>query len=151
MIGTDSVRQVGRDPHSARAQSEVVGVVFLTVVVAALALLVGAAVIAGSTGDDAPTADFVVETTATNVTLTHNGGDNLALSELTVYLEGDGSRQQFTPSPSDTDDGDATLRPGERIEYAHSFGDGDLTVLVVHEPSSTVLFEERTTVPTPSP
>ena len=135
----------GRD---GRAQSEVVGVVFLTAVVAALALTVGAAVIAGSTGGDAdPTTDFVLEVTASDALLSHNGGDVLDLSALTVILERDGTDQRFTPAPADTSDGDARFAPGDRISYAHGYAGGDVTVVVVHRPSNTVVFEETAPVP----
>jgi len=131
-----------------RGQSEVVGVVFLTGVVAALALTVGAAVIAGSTsGETEPTTDYVLEVTASDALLSHNGGDVLDVSALTVVLERDGTVQRFTPAPADTSDGDARLTPGDRIGYAHGYSGGDVTVVVVHRPSNAVLFEERASVP----
>lgn len=131
-----------------RAQSEVVGVVFLTAVVAALALTVGAAVIAGSTADDSgPTTDFVLEVTASDALLSHNGGDVLDVSALTVVLERGGTAQRFTPVPADTSDGDGRFAPGDRISHAHGYSGGDVIVVVVHRPSNTVIFEERASVP----
>lgn len=131
-----------------RAQSEVVGVALLTGVVVVVALTVGAVVIAGSgPGDAAPTTDFRVEATATDVLLTHNGGEVLEVSSLTVILEQPGSREEFTPAAGDTADGDGSLEPGDRIRRVHGLTTGDLTVTVVHRPSNEVLFEDRTSIP----
>jgi len=134
--------------RSPRAQSEVVGLTLLTGVVVIVALIVGGVVIAQSTGsDDGPTTDLVLDATQSDAILTHNGGDTLELSALTVIYERRGTVQRFTPAPGDTSDGDGRLTPGDRIQWGHGFPAGDLTVTVAHGPSSTVLFEDRVTIP----
>lgn len=130
-----------------RAQSEVVGVTILTGVVVIAALTVGAVIIAQTGGDDGPTTDLVLEVTASDVALTHNGGDTLALGDLTVVLDADGSERRFTPDAANTSDGDARLRPGDRISRAHGFPSDDLGVMVVHDPSNSVLVDDRERIP----
>jgi len=135
-----------------RAQSEVVGVTLLTGVVVIVALIVGGVVIAqSSSSDGGPTTDLVLDATQSDAVLTHNGGDTLELSALTVIYERRGTVQRFTPAPGDTSDGDARLTPGDRIRWTHGFPAGDLTVEVVHNPSSTLLFEDRVTIPGATP
>jgi len=131
-----------------RAQSEVTGVAFLTGVVVVVALVVGAFVIAdaGET-DDGPTADLLVDVSAENVTLTHNGGKPLVLADLRVVLRTDATERSFGPAPTNVTGGDATLDPGERIRRTHGVSPGALTVVVVHDPSNTVVADERVTVP----
>jgi hypothetical protein len=131
-----------------RSQSEVIGVTLLTGVVAVVALIVGGVIITQSSGgDEGPTTDFVLDANQTDAFLTHNGGDTLELSTLMVLYEHPGDVKRLPPVPANTSDGDARLRPGERIEWTHNFSSGDLTVTVVHDPSNTVLFEDRVTIP----
>ncbi|PSQ05679.1 hypothetical protein BRC95_06755 [Halobacteriales archaeon QS_5_68_33] len=137
----------GSGAASPRAQSEVVGVTILTGVVVIAALTVGAVIIAQTGGDDGPTTDLVLEVTASDVALTHNGGDTLALGDLTVVLDADGSERRFTPDAANTSDGDARLRPGDRISRAHGFPSDDLGVMVVHDPSNSVLVDDRERIP----
>lgn|GEM_PF-2440275 len=137
-----------------RAQSELVGVTLLTGVVVIATLLVGAVVIAQSSGgEDGPTTDFVLDANTSDALLTHNGGDTLELSALTVLYERgrSGTVEPFTPTPADTGDGDARLTPGDRIQWVHGFSPGDLVVEVVHHPSNSVLFEDRVTIPGATP
>jgi hypothetical protein len=108
---------------------------------------VGAVIIAQTGGDDGPTTDLVLEVTASDVALTHNGGDTLALGDLTVVLDADGSERRFTPDAANTSDGDARLRPGDRISRAHGFPSDDLGVMVVHDPSNSVLVDDRERIP----
>ena len=136
-----------------RVQSEVVGVALLTGVVVIVALSVGVVVISQASGDDpGPTTDLVLDVSAAEMTLSHNGGDWPVLSELRVTLEADGDRRTFTPDPANVTGGDDRLSPGERIRRDHGADPGDLSVLVVHRPSNTVLLDDRETVPaTPTP
>lgn len=135
-------------PPARRGQSEVYGVALLTGVVAIVALTVGAFVVAGTGGDAAgPTTDIVLDVTASDVVLTHNGGDPLDVGALTVLVRHGGTETRFAPDPTDTDDGDARLVPGDAVRLTHGVGDGDLTVLVVHERSNTVLLDDSSRVP----
>lgn len=135
-------------PDNTRAQSEVIGVTLLTGVVVVVALLVGGVIVAQTTADDAgPTVDLLAGATDTDVLLTHNGGDSVPVTELRVVLEQDDSTTVFTPTAADVTGPDARLDPSERIQRSHGFGAGDLEILVVHDPSSTVLLEDRVTIP----
>jgi PKD repeat protein len=135
-----------------RGQSEVIGVTLLTGVVVIVALIVGGVIIAQSSStDDGPTTDFVLDATETDAVLTHNGGDTLELSALTIIYERRETVQRFTPATTDTSDGDAELTPGDRVRWTHGFAPGDLTVEVVHDSSNALLFEDRVTIPGVAP
>lgn len=135
-------------PTGDRAQSEVIGVTLLTGVVVIVALLVGGVIVAQTTADDSgPTVDLLADATGTDAVLTHNGGDSVPVTELRVVLEQDDSTTAFTPTAADVTGPDARLDPSERIQRPHGFAAGDLEVLVVHEPSSTVLLDDRVTIP----
>lgn len=131
-----------------RAQQEAVGVTLLTGVVVLVALAVGAVVVAQTTGGDAgPTTDLVVEASTDSVTLVHNGGDSLDLAELRVTLDRGTDSTRFTPDAANATGPDARLSPGEEIRRAHGASPGDLTVIVAHRPSSTILLDDRALVP----
>jgi len=131
-----------------RAQSEVTGVALLTGVFAVVALIVGGFIIAGSGGGDAgPTTDVRVDATGEDVVLTHNGGDSVALSALRVRIAR-GSNSETTTPDATVGGGDDRFDPSERIRIDHGYATaGDLEVMVVHEPSGTILAEDVVTVP----
>lgn len=136
-----------------RAQSEVTGVVLLTGVVAVVALIVGGIIIADTGGgDDGPTTSFVAEATDQTITLTHNGGDTVALADLRVSVSGNDTTREFVPDAANATGSDASLTPGESLTRDHGVPTGDpdvfevIEVLVVHGPSNTVLFEDEVTV-----
>jgi hypothetical protein len=144
----DGAPGTGRRPPAGRAQSEVIGVAILTGVVVVVALAVGGVVITQYSGDDGgPNTDLVLSASNEEVTLAHNGGDSLDLADLRVTLEQDDTRKTFTPDAANTTGGDARLDPGERVRREHGVDPGDLTVLVVHRPSNTVLLQDRAAVP----
>jgi flagellin-like protein len=145
----DAPLETGRRHRFARrAQSEVIGVAILTGVVVVVALAIGVVVIAQYSGDDGGlTTDLVLSTSNEEVTLSHNGGDSLDLADLRVTLEQDGTRTTFTPDAANATGGNARLDPGERVRRDHGVDPGDLTVLVVHRPSNSVILEDRATVP----
>jgi len=133
---------------SARAQSEVTGIALLTGVVAIVALVVGGVIIADfGSGDDGPTTDLLADADATDATLTHNGGDPVALADLRVTVYRDGGPVRLTPTTT-AGSGDDTLDPGERTTVAHGVsGPADVRVVVAHDPSSTVLLDDTVSVP----
>lgn len=115
----------------------------LTGIVVIVALSVGAVVVAESTGEDAgPTTDLLLEVSAENVTISHNGGDSVALANLRVTIKQGNTRSAFTPDVANTTGPDDRLDPGERIRREHGFGAGDLEVIVAHRPSSTILLDD---------
>ena len=135
-------------PLAERAQSEVVGVAILTGITLVLALSVGAVIISQTIGtEDGPTTDVAFSASNENVTFVHNGGDSLALADLTIRLEQADTTKAFTPSATNTTGGDAVLEPSEYVRREHGFPPGDVEVLVVHEPSSSVLLDDHDTIP----
>lgn len=80
------------------------------------------------------------------LTLTHAGGDNLAVSGLTVYVSNDTTRPEVDfESGTLTGDGDDRFEPGERWTNDSTLPTGDrLTVVLAHEPSNSVVFRGRT-------
>jgi hypothetical protein len=131
-----------------RAQSEAIGVTLLTGVVVIVALTIGALVITQTADEDSgPTTDILSDATTTDVVLAHNGGDSIPVDELFVRLEQDDATLEFSPTASDLSGPDARFDPGEQITRAHGFGSGNLEILVVHEPSNTVLLDDRATIP----
>lgn len=120
----------------------------LTGVVVIVALSVGAVIVAQYSGDDVgPTTDLEVSADATDLRITHNGGDSLDLAALTVRLDQDGTESSFTPTAADATGPDDRLDPSERVELAHGLSAGDVDVIVVHRRSNTILLDERLTVP----
>jgi hypothetical protein len=131
-----------------RAQSEVIGVALLAGVVVIVAVTAGAIIVTQSTAtDDGPTTDLYLEVSTENVTIAHNGGDSVTLTDLRVFLERDDTRKTFTPAGENATGSDGRLEPGERTRRGHGFGPGDLGVVVVHRPSNTVLLDELKPVP----
>lgn len=135
--------------RSARGQSEVVGVILLTAVVLVLVTLVGAGILFQwqSETDDDPRVDVESELDATTLTLRHQGGDRLPAASVRVALRGNAS--------ADVSLANFTHRPGDRFEpgstWRHDRFTADLggvvTVLVIHDPSNTVLYERTHEVP----
>ena len=132
-----------------RGQSEVVGVVLLTAVVLVLVTLVGAAVLFQweSETEDDPRVAVESELTETTLTVRHQGGDRLPAASVRVALRGNASADVAL---ADFSDG-----AGDRFEpgstWRHDAFAGDIEsvviVLVIHDPSNTVLHEETHEVP----
>lgn len=145
-------RQTPRSGSNTRAQSEVIGVALLTGVVAIVAFTAGALIIAGAGPSDDPTTAIRVETAPGNITISNNGGETVALSDLRVVFRQGATERRFTPDPTNATGGDS-FEPGDSLRRKHAFAPGDLTVIVVHDPSNSVLLDDRVTVPgvTPTP
>lgn len=135
--------------RSARGQSEVVGVVLLTAVVLVLVTLVGAAILLQweSETEDEPRVDVESDLNSTTLTVRHQGGDRLPAGSIRIALRDNAS--------ADVDLANFTERPGDRFEpgstWRHdAFADdiaGVVVVLVIHDPTNTVLHEETHEVP----
>ncbi|MBX0287414.1 PKD domain-containing protein [Halomicroarcula sp. F28] len=134
-----------------RAQSESIGVILLTVVIV-ITVGVGSAVFLGSVADDAdragaPLVDFSVEVTATEITVTHAGGDVVAQSELTVIVRGQSTTKRYRVDAANVSgDDDGRFEPSERFRRAHDFVGPTVDVTVVHNASNTVLARESLVV-----
>jgi PKD repeat protein len=132
-----------------RAQSETVGVVLLTGVVLLVAVGVGGVVVSNvvSQAEDAPSVNVEGQATTQYVTIDHAGGDGLATADVAVVL--DGARRERYSLGSFTqrvgDDG-SRFEPGDTWRRANDVDGGRIRILVVHEPSNTVLDEVAVTV-----
>lgn len=137
----------GQPGERDRGQSEVTGVVLLTAVVVVVVSVVGAVVLMEwqTMTESEPRANVHTDLTATTLTVKHMGGDTLAAAEVVVIVETssgterrpltafDGTREAFEPGSSWV----LTLRE-ENDPLA-----GVATVLLVHEPSGTILHREK--------
>jgi flagellin-like protein len=143
--GSDS--ESDRSSPVDRAQSEVVGVILLTAVVVILMAAVGAFVLGGvseSASGYGPLFDAEVNLTASEVSVTHAGGDDVAIDELAVVLqEGPTSERYGFDAANVSGNGDADFEPTERFQREHGLGTGTIDVLVIHDPSNSVLAREH--------
>lgn len=127
-----------------RAASETVGAVLMVaiVVVSVSALSVGL-VAMRTTGPTAPQVSLHAAVSPEYVAVTNTGGASLDASALRVVVrKQDGTQVAFTLDPANVSGTDDQFDPGETFRRTHglalSVGDR-ATVLVVHEPSATVL------------
>lgn len=86
-----------------------------------------------SLGNSQPTAQLNAElnSSSSNVTLSHGGGDALELSNLRVNIDGTG-----TPEPL----GSGTFEVGNSTVISNDAETGD-TIQIIHEPSDSIIFE----------
>lgn len=135
--------------RSARGQSEVVGVILVTAVVLVLVTLIGAAILFQweSETEDEPRTAIESELDATTLTLRHQGGDRLPAASVRVALRGNASADVAL---TDFSDGAGyRFEPGSTWRHDAFATDieGVVVVLVIHDPSNTVLHEETHEVP----
>ena len=131
-----------------RGQSEVIGEVLL---VGALVLAIG---IAGSfiLGEASPetevSADIEATVTADGVSLVHQGGESVAVTDLRVRVAVNGSQVTAATWENGTVDGDADDRfePGERWTYTGLGASDDARVSAALSATETTDGEERGTV-----
>jgi PKD repeat protein len=109
---------------------------------------IGGAVVLSGVADDAdrgsaPLVDATIDVTATEISVVHNGGDTVALSELTVVARGDTRTKRYaldSENVSGNDDGE--FNPSDRFERDHDLVGPTVDVLVVHDASNTVLAQQ---------
>lgn len=142
-----------------RGQSEIVGTLFLTALVIALVTAVGMAFIGSLEESDKYTIDIEPAANESVVWLAHNGGSTVNRSDVVVHLDGSaGWTAEFRLNETTmTGDGDGAYEPGDTAVRSHGITGDWVDIMVVHEPSGTVLLRstvdlrERTPVPgTPS-
>jgi flagellin-like protein len=124
-----------------RGQSEVAGVVLFTGVVVTLVTVVAVTgVFPLVTAEDAPSTTVEADLTTTTLTVTHAGGDPLAAEDVTVVVRDAGGQRRVDADAVVT----GTISPGDTLSVPASLNPGDRRrVLVVHEPSNTLLFDGR--------
>ncbi len=136
-----------------RAQSETVGVILLTGVIVVAVGLVGMTVLSQSDvtgGDDSPLIDAQISVTPSELVVTHGGGDDVTITDVSVLVRTDGGSTRYGLEPDEIDgDGDELFEPSEEWVHAHGLDAGEAEVLVVHDPSGTVVAREYADVPPP--
>jgi len=126
-----------------RAQSETVGVVLLIGVVTVLVSIVGVVIVGGVDTTEEPRLDLGVSATTETLTITHRGGDSLAIGDLRVVLQGAGTTESFTVDAANVTGGDDTFEFADVMYGIHGFDGEAMRVRVVHVPSNTVVADER--------
>ena len=98
-----------------RGVSPVIGVILMVTITVILAAVIGAFVLGlgDQVSNNAPQASFSFDFADGNVTVTHNGGDNIDNSTLTVTNSSSGNKT-FTADPVST---------GDSVELEYSPGD----------------------------
>ena len=125
-----------------RAQSENIGVILLTAVITLTITGAGAVVLSEWQADiqEGPIADIESEMTPINATLEHRGGDTLYPNETTIKLVGVDEEvtlsDPFTPGTSEDID------TSNFSDGPHGFLDGRFELLVIHDPTETVVHSE---------
>jgi hypothetical protein len=133
-------------PDGERGQSEVIGVALLIGVIVTVVFGVGALVIADwqSGAEDGQQAAIQSDVTATGWTIEHMGGDSAGPSEIEVILQKDADTRLSLDDANVTQTAGTRPRfePGSRwsSDFA-SLQRGVVEILVIHQPSNTVLHE----------
>jgi hypothetical protein len=136
-----------------RAQSEAVATVLLLALVVLLVSTVGYVVLGTIGPDDTPTVEVAATVTDNDVTLTHRSGEGLPGDDLTVVLRYGGSEQRYDFATDGRYGADDTFDPGEEwhLDEPIPYAPGDrVDVLLLHDPSNTVLFRGRKVAATPT-
>jgi hypothetical protein len=137
-----------------RAQSEAVGTVLLLAMVVIGVSVVGYVLLGTIEPDDSPTVDVKSTVTDSTLTLTHWSGDSLPGDDLTVVVRYGGSEERYDFAADGSYGADDTFDPGDqwRLDGAVPYAvDDRVEVLLLHDPSNTVLFRGRRVAATPTP
>jgi len=132
-----------------RGQSETIGVVLLAAIALILVAAIGLFIFSDVGGEDQNElllTDIESELTATNVTITHAGGDTISPEEVNVIVEGN-----TRTIPLEEFSGvDKNFTAGESAQFQLTdptqFWIGEFRIIVVHEPSNTILHDEGKSV-----
>jgi PKD repeat protein len=133
---------------SQRSQSEVIGVVLLIGVVTTLVFLVGGATLTTFLSEgDTPHVDIDAEATTQNVTIAHAEGDSLVRDDIELILEGDTSERYQLSEFTQLRGNDTTrFEPGDEWSREHGINTDRMTVLLIHQPTNTILDRETVDV-----
>jgi hypothetical protein len=118
-----------------RAQSSALGTVLLALVGVVLVggLLVTGSSVVDEADRDASSAALAVEANATAVTVVHESGDVLRVSELVLVVDGDDTERIPFAEFDRRGDGDDRVTAGEPFVATHGVGGSTLDVRVVRE------------------
>ena len=124
-----------------RAVSPVIGVILMVAITVILAAVIGTFVLGlgDSLGDSQPTAQLDVEnSTSSNITITHNGGDSIRAGDLTVNVGGEGAKNLEDETSLGADDQFSVGDSYEVSGFAPQSGD---RVVIIHEPSDSIILD----------
>ena len=131
-----------------RGQSETVGVVLLAAIALVLVAAIGLFVfsdLGGSEEDELLLTDLDSDLTNSNVTITHAAGDTLDPEEVNVIIE----NNTRTLELSNFSGAEEEFSAGETVRFEEpdpeNYWAGEYRVIVVHEPSNTILHDEAHT------
>ncbi|ATW89999.1 hypothetical protein halTADL_3297 [Halohasta litchfieldiae] len=126
-----------------RGQSESVGVILLTAVIALTVTSTGAVVLSDWQADieQGPIADLDSEFTPINMLLEHRGGNTLNPNTTTIRLV---AADEATIRPVDAEavTFDEPFQPGTSLSQEFDLVDGTVELLVVHDPTNSVVYSE---------
>jgi len=115
-------------------------VLFTGVVVTLVTVVAVTGVFPLVTADGAPSTAIEADLTTTTLTVTHAGGEPLDAEDVTVIVRDAGGERRVDADTVVT----GVISPGDTLSVPASLSPGDRRrVLVVHEPSNTLLFEGR--------
>jgi hypothetical protein len=146
-VGVPRVRAAGLG-ETVREQSTAVAVLVVVVVV----LVVGGAGAVfvfddSSDGTDQPQANLSVDVTAESVTVTHDSGDTVDPADVRVTVIADSGQSELDLTEFDDQPADpGSVSVGDQFTNEGGPYVGNVTVLVLHEPTSTRLVDETVTV-----
>ena len=134
MINTERHSKVYRTPD--RGVSPVIGVVLMVAITIILAAIIGAFVIQFSPTDDevSPIATITIEPTDGNLTLHHQGGDELSLDEFTLLVDGDAENGNTSMT--------GQFRSAQQETVIIESPDGEIDVALRHDPSGELLVQD---------
>ena len=112
------------------AVSPVIGVILMVAITVILAAVIGTFVLGlGSNVESVPSAQFSFDYSGGDVTVTHDGGDSIEASALTVSDDAGGSKAWTAATPSVT-----TVSSGDSL--THTLASGASEVRVIWNPES---------------
>lgn len=131
----------GRLAAATRAQSESIGVILLTAVIVLLVGGFGMVYLGTIDGSgQGPLVDAEINATDEWLSITHGGGESVPYADLEVVIRSDGQSERHALNEW-SEANDDTFGPSDRIRGEHARGSGQLTVLLVHTASNTVVEE----------
>lgn len=120
-----------------RAVSPVIGVILMVAITVILAAVIGTFVLGlGDSLEQAPQAQLDASLSAGNVEISHNGGDAIPASDLTINIA-DAGAEDFETDAGTGHEGDFSV--GETATAGEA--DEGQSVIIVHEPSDSILLD----------
>lgn len=127
-----------------RAVSPVIGVILMVAITVILAAVIGTFVLGlGDSLQQAPQAQLDVSSEGSgDITISHDGGDALAESDITINVENSAGTSVTTAFTGYTD---GELSVGGSISD-DGYAAETHTVTVIHDPSESILFDQEVDV-----